>query len=403
MRRLLVTLAASALALAGLAAPGTATTDPRQVQLTLTKTWGGLDQPLVMTYVPGETSRTFVVERPGRIRVIRNGVLKPTPFLDISKLVDTEGEGGLLGLAFRPDFRTSGYFFVTFTDFDLTLHVVRYHADPNSDVASPATGSRVLLVPHPGFTNHNAGELVFGPSGLLYISTGDGGGSGTGNAGMNSQNALSLLGKILRIDVTHVQPGHLYAIPKGNPYTYATHGQRKEIWLLGLRNPWRFSFDRARPYDLWIGDVGQGAREEVDRVTKGGLNMGWDCREGTLNTGPGGSPVYGGSYCKSTGYTAPVFEYDHTEDCAIIGGFVYRGQRYASLLGGTYLYGDWCTGRIWGLGPATSTSRVNGELARLNTNVLAFGEVANGELYVLAGDGGIYRVAASHKPAPANG
>jgi glucose/arabinose dehydrogenase len=390
MRRIAVTLAAAALAVTGLAAPGTAT-DPRQVQVTLTKTWGGLNQPLVLTYAPGETSRMFVVERPGRIRVIRNGVLKATPYLDISNLVGQEGEGGLLGLAFRPDFRQTGYFYVSWTDNNRALHVSRYRASPNSDVASATTGARVLFIPHPDSGSHNGGALQFGPSGLLYVSTGDGG--GTGDPAGNAQNALSLLGKVLRIDVTHVQPGHTYAIPKGNPYTYATSGQRKEIWLLGLRNPWRFSFDRSRPYDLWVADVGQGDREEIDRLTKGGLNLGWDCREGTTNT----ATNYGGGYCKSSGYTAPVFEYDHSLGCAIIGGYVYRGSRYASLLGGTYVYSDYCSGRIWGLAPAATGPRVNSEMGRLGTNVLAFGQAPNGELYVLAGDGGIYRLAASHR------
>jgi glucose/arabinose dehydrogenase len=388
-RRLLAALAATLLAPV---APAHAATDPRTVRATFAKVWGGLAEPVAMAFVPGETSRVFVVERPGRVRVIRNGVVRATPFLDITSKVSTAGEGGLLGLAFRPDYRTSGYFYVAWTDANMTLHVDRHHAAPASDVAE-RTGARVLLVPHPGHTNHNGGQLAFGPGGLLFVGTGDGGGSG--DPGGNAQNARSLLGKVLRINVTRYAAGTTYSIPADNPYATATTGARREIYALGLRNPWRFSFDRADA-SMYLADVGQGAREEVDRLARPGLNLGWDCREGTLNTSPTGSPVYGGSYCRTL-YTPPLWEYDHSLGCAVVGGYVYRGSRYATLLAGTYVYGDYCSGRVWGLGRDSGGARVNGELGVLGQQILAFGEAPNGELYVLAADGGIYRVAAARR------
>jgi glucose/arabinose dehydrogenase len=370
--------------------PANAATDPRLVHVGLYRAWTGLAEPLAMAHPPGDTHRLFVVERAGRIRVIRDGVLKATPFLDIRAKVDTAGEGGLLGLAFRPDYATSGYFYLTFTDANTTLHVSRFHAKPASDVADPV-GAAVLLVPHPGATNHYGGQVVFGPGGLLFVGTGDGGGGGDPNG--NAQNTHSLLGKVLRIDVKNKPAGQTYGIPSDNPYATATDGRRREIWLVGLRNPWRFSFDRVTRH-LWIGDVGQSDREEVDHLgTTGGANLGWDCREGTLDT----ASTYGGSYCATTGYTGPVWEYDHSLGCAIIGGYVYRGTRYSALLGGTYVFADYCSGRIWGLGHDANGRQVVSEMSRLNGSVLAFGEPESGELYLLAGSGTIYRVGATHR------
>jgi glucose/arabinose dehydrogenase len=194
---------------------------------------------------------------------------------------------------------------------------------------------------------------------------------------------------VLRIDVTHKPAGQWYSIPPSNPYATATDGRRREIWLTGLRNPWRFSFDGNA---LWVADVGQGDREEVDFVTKGGLNMGWDCREGTSNT----VSAYGGSYCSGRTFTPPVWEYSHSLGCAIIGGYVYRGTKYP-VLGGTYVYGDYCTGRVWGFGHDSSGRRVVGEMARFDGNIQAFGRSGTGELYLLAGSGGIYRITATHR------
>ena len=384
MRRL---AAALALLLVGLAAPAPADAgvDPRGLRLTVTKWIGGLVDPIAFDHAPGETSRMFVLERRGTVRVIRNGVLKATPFLDIRDRVNTSGEGGALSIAFQPDYHRTGHFFVSWTDANMTLHVTRFHAHPWNDV----TGNRghdFLTVPHPTYTNHNGGQLAFGPRGYLFIGTGDGGGSG--DPGGNAQNLRSLLGKILRIDVAGGANGLPYRIPSTNPYATSTTN-RREIWHSGLRNPWRFSFDRGNS-NLWIGDVGQGAREEVNRTsgsTTGGANLGWDCKEGTLTTS------YGGSYCRTTGYTYPVYQYDtRTWGCAIIGGYVYRGSKYATLLGGTYVFGDYCSGRVWGLGPDSSGRLVAGQLGQFNGNILAFGRDAAGELYLLSSVGAVYRV-----------
>ena len=391
MRRLLTTVVATALILTGLTTPaGAATTDPRQVRVTLFRQWTGVPEPVAMTTAPNDTRRMFVVERRGRIRVIRDGVLRATPFLDIRPLVNMDGEGGLLGLAFRPDFPTSGFFYVYYSDYGQTIHVARYHAKPGSDIADPQ-GGNVMLIAHPGPTNHYGGQLAFGAGGLLFVGTGDGGGTGDPNG--NAQNPRSPLGKVLRIDVMNKPNGVLYAIPPGNPYATATDGRRREIWLLGLRNPWRFSFDRMRLGDLWVGDVGQGQREEVDYLTSGGHNLGWDCREGTLDT----TALYGGTYCTTSGYTAPTWEYDHSLGCAVIGGFVYRGRRYPTLLGGTYLYADYCSGRIWGLGRDGAGQRVSGELHDFAGSILGFGQGPTGELYVLGADGSVNRVDAAHR------
>ncbi|HVF04136.1 MAG TPA: PQQ-dependent sugar dehydrogenase [Frankiaceae bacterium] len=375
MRRIL----ALAVAAATLSAPSPAgaAADPRNVRVALTTAVAGLSGPLGMTYPPGD-SRLFVIERAGRIRVVKSGVVQSRPFLDITSRVNSAGEGGLLGLAFRPDFRTSGRFFVAYTDVNMTLRVRRYYAPPTSDVANP-TGADVISVPHPTHTNHHGGQLAFGPGGYLFVSTGDGGGSGDPNG--NAQNLHSLLGKILRIDVTKPP----YAVPPTNPYAGATPG-RGEIWASGLRNPWRFSIDGS---NLWVGDVGQGAREEIDRFATGGRNLGWDCREGTLNV----ASAYGGSYCKSTGYTAPIHEYAHgAGDCAVIGGYVYRGSKYATLMGGTYVFGDYCSGRIWLLGKDATGRQVVSLAADFGGNILAFARNAAGEIYLLASNGIIYRL-----------
>jgi glucose/arabinose dehydrogenase len=388
MRRYLTALTATALALAGLTAPARAATpDPRTVRAGWTRVAGGLDQPLALSHPDGD-ARLFVAERTGRIRVIKGGRLLARPFLDVRSRLGTSGEGGLLSVAFRPDYRSSGLFYVAWTDPSFTLHVTRYHATPSADVAQTA-GVDVLTVPHPGESNHNGGQLAFGPAGFLFIGTGDGGGAGDANG--NAQNLGSLLGKILRIDVNHTSPGKQYAVPSNNPFRTRA-GAKPEIWLYGLRNPWRFSFDRGHP-DLYIGDVGQNDREEIDKVSTGGLNLGWDCREGGLDTSPGHSPAYGGSYCTGSGYTAPYHEYTHSSGCAIIGGYTYRGSRYASLAAGNYLYGDYCSGRLWLLGRDANGRLVGGGVNVFPHGIFAFGRDNAGELYLLSDDGGVYRIA----------
>jgi hypothetical protein len=389
MRRLLVALSATALCLAGLAAPAhAAPPDPRTVRAGWSLVAGGLSSPMGVFAPPGDP-RLFIVERPGRIRVVRNGRLSPTPFLDIAGRVSTAGEGGLLSVAFKPDYRRSGFFFVAYTDGNLTLHVTRFHASPAADVAS-AAGVDVLTVPHPGQSNHNGGQIAFGPGGYLFVGTGDGGGAGDPNG--NAQNLGSLLGKILRLNITTFTGGRQYSIPSGNPFV-GVSGARGEIWHYGLRNPWRFSFDRGVT-DLWIGDVGQGDREEIDQLPNvGGKNLGWDCREGSLDTSPGHSPAYGGSYCSGGAFTAPRHEYTHSYGCAIIGGYTYRGSKYSSLAAGEYLYGDYCSGRLWLLGKDGNGRTVAGGVNVFPKPILAFGRDDAGELYIAAENGGVYRVA----------
>lgn len=385
MRRLLLALAVvSTTAATTITAPTAASAaDPRNVRASWTRVLTGLNGPVAMTHPPGD-SRLFITERGGKIRVVRNGALKATPFLDLSRRVNTAGEGGLLSIAFKPDFKTSGRFFVAYTDANMTLKVRRYRASPTSDVAG-TTGVDVISIPHPGATNHNGGQLAFGPGGYLFVSTGDGGGGG--DPAGNAQNLNSLLGKILRINV-HTYRGTsttAYSIPDTNPYYGSTPG-RGEIWASGLRNPWRFSIDGS---DLWVADVGQGAYEEVNRFALGGRNLGWDCREGTLNT----AAQYGGSYCKTSGYLSPLHQYNHDYGCAVIGGYVYRGSRYASLVAGHYLYGDYCSGRLWLSGLDANGRRVAAEVGQFPGNILGFGRNNAGELYLLASSGDVYRLA----------
>ena len=385
MRRILLTLAVLAASTIGTTAADAAT-DPRQLKATWSLVTGNLSQPVAMTHAPGESARMFVTQRSGKIRVIRNGVLKATPFLDLTSRVRADGEGGLLSIAFRADYATSGVFFVLYTDANLTIRLRRFRASPPSSDTAIFSGVDVLSIPHPTNTNHFGGQLQIGPGGYLFLSTGDGGG-GEDPKG-NAQNLDSLLGKILRIDVTHYTAPRYYSVPPANPYAGATPG-RGEIWASGLRNPWRFSFDKSSTPYLWIGDVGEGDREEVDRISVGGRNLGWDCREGTVNT----ASTYGGSYCRSSGYTLPLHQYAHDLGCAIIGGYTYRGTKYATLAAGEYLFGDYCSGRLWLLGTDSSGRRVVGQVATFPGNILAFGRDNAGELYLLSASGGLYRLA----------
>lgn len=341
----------------------------------------GLTDPLFLTSPPSD-SRLFIVEKPGRIRVYENGALVPTPFLDVTALVSTGDEQGLLGLAFHPSYATNGYFYVNYTDAAGDTQVVRYNAGTTPNQADPTSATGILTVDQP-FANHNGGMVFFGADGMLYIALGDGGDAG--DPAGNAQHLGTLLGKLLRIDVDGGAP---YAVPADNPFV-GTAGARGEILALGLRNPWRMSIDRATNL-LYIADVGQGAWEEVNVVpaSQGGVNYGWDVMEG----GHCFEPSAG---CDQTGLALPVLEYDHVPECSVTGGYVYRGAAIPALRG-AYFYADYCAGwvRSFRYDNGTASAQHEWDFGDLG-QILSFGEDSAGELYilsVLSGNGGVYRI-----------
>lgn len=336
----------------------------------------GLDHPVAITHAGDNSGRLFIVEQPGTIRIIKNGSLLSQPFLDIKSLVLYGGERGLLGLAFHPNYSQNGYFYVNYTrKNDGATVIARYQVSGNPDIANPSSAFILLIIPQP-YSNHNGGNVIFGPDGYLYIGMGDGGSGG--DPQNYAQNKNSLLGKMLRIDVDHGSP---YAIPADNPFVNADG--LDEIWDWGLRNPWRFSFDRLNG-DMYIGDVGQNTWEEVDfhpASQPGGINFGWRCREGA-HTYTSSPPCNDPSYLATL--TDPITEYNHSEGYSITGGVVYRGFLYPAL-NGTYFFGDYVTGKIWSIkklssSPTTWSSRVLETQAGFN--ISAFGEGENGEIYI---------------------
>ncbi len=345
----------------------------------------GLASPLYVGSAGDGSGRLFVIEQEGRIRVIRDGRLAAEPFLDLSARISSGGERGLLGLAFAPTFATDGRFYVDYTDSDGNTVVAELRApDPAADRADPAS-ERVLLRIDQPYANHNGGGLAFGPDGMLWIATGDGGSAGDPHG--NGQRLDTLLAKLLRIDPTAAGDAP-YRIPPDNPFVGRSKA-RGEIWAYGLRNPWRFSFDRAT-HDLWIGDVGQNALEEVDHWPAGspaGPNFGWN----TMEAGACFKPAAG---CDRAGLVLPVVSYRHDAGCSITGGYVYRGTTVPGLVG-TYLYSDYCSGTIWGLdsGAARPEARV---LLQSRLAVSSFGEDDGGELYLTDIEGGrVLRVVAA--------
>ena len=376
-------LRSAILLLASSAACGPATEPLEALQLDLLPVVSGLSSPVHLT-APAGDARLFVVEQAGRIRVVKNGQLLAAPFLDIAARVKSGGEQGLLSMAFDPGYGATGHFYVYYTSQpDGDIVVERFGGTPGADVASPA-GTVVITIPHPGATNHNGGLVTFGPDGMLYLGTGDGGGGGdpTGNA----QNTGVLLGKLLRIDVRTLP----YTIPAGNPFV-GRPGSRGEIWAFGLRNPWRFAFDRATaPATLYVADVGQGAWEEIDVVssTAAGLNFGWNRYEG--------NHCYPSSVttCSLAGEVViPAAEYDHSAGrCSITGGFVYRGSAIPEAAG-QYFYSDYCAGFLASLGGSAAAGFTSRTWTVPNVgNVLSFGEDAARELYLLSANGSVYRI-----------
>jgi glucose/arabinose dehydrogenase len=343
--------------------------------ITLTEQVDGLESPTHVTHAGDGSGRLFVTERAGRVRVIRNGTLLSTPFLSITeRITSARGEQGLLSVAFPPGYGSKGYFYVDYTDLNGDTVVARYHVTDEPDLADPNSEEVILTQAQP-YANHNGGQLAFGPDGYLYIAMGDGGGGGDPEG--NAQDPTSLLGKILRIDVeSGATP---YSIPASNPYTETTD-YRAEIWALGLRNPWRFSFDRLTG-DLYIGDVGQNTYEEIDyqaASSAGGENYGWNIMEGRH--------CYPGPPCDESGLVLPVAEYDHSVGCSVTGGTVYRGAGGPNLEG-IYFYGDYCSGRIWGLVREEGRWQVR-LLSDTDLRISSFGEDETGNLYVVDFAGG---------------
>ncbi len=391
-------------------APESSPTAPHE--LSLEPIAVNLNYPVHVAHSGDGSGRLFIVEQDGLIRIIANSTVVDEPFLDITQQVRSGGEQGLLSVAFPPGYGISRHhFYVYYTNNNGDNQVSRFYLTQNPDRADPTSEELIIYFDHPQHSNHNGGQLAFGPDGYLYIGTGDGGGSYDPFG--NAQDTGSLLGKLLRIDVEMdaeppftadyriflpqsfqgepTQPAPTYRVPGDNPFV-GRSGYREEIWAIGLRNPWRFSFDRSIG-DLYIGDVGQGQREEVDfqpASSNGGENYGWDFYEGSvcLQT----------NHCGQAGLTMPVSEYPHDGHCSISGGFVYRGSQSPSL-SDTYYYADYCSGTIWGM-QMTGQGWDAEILANAGFGVSSFGEDEAGELYVVVrsdadlnpGSGAIYHM-----------
>lgn len=380
-------------------------------EIALSQVASGLVRPVHITHADDGTARLFIVEQAGQIWFLKDGSLHPTPFLDIRDRVQSPAAGGgneqgLLGLAFPPGYTDKGYFYVYYTMLSGDNVLSRFHLSGDPNLADPESEEQILVFPHPTYSNHNGGQIAFAPDGTLYIGTGDGGGGGDPLG--NAQDPSSLNGKLLRINVesSSPQPAPLeylyyfpifckqneqnntgdYTIPEDNPFVN-NPDFRPEIWALGLRNPWRFSFDRLTG-DLFIADVGQNRWEEVNYQpagSPGGENYGWNIMEG--------EECYQSASCDTSNLTLPVHVYPifSSTNCSITGGSVYRGQAYPAL-NGIYLFGDFCSGNIWGL-THDGAEWQSGLIASTTFRISTFGEDEAGEIYLadLSG-GGIYQV-----------
>lgn len=377
----------AAVTAAALAVPLTLTTSApagAEVSFTLTQRLDGLDRPTQVTSARDGSGRLFVTEQGGKVRVVKDGRLLRRPFLDVSSRVRAEGEGGLLSIAFHPDYAHKPYVWVSFTNRSGNLRVARFRApSPTADRVLPRSFAKVIDVHHPReFSNHYAGQLAFGMSRLLFVSTGDGGSGGDPNN--HAQDLSTMQGKILRLKVLGARKacGRPYCIPSGNPYAGTVPG-RGEIWASGVRNAWRMSVDHVTG-DLWVGDVGQDRIEEIDRIPAGvgGTNLGWSCHEGTT--------TYDESRCSATTtYLEPEWSYGRDFGSTVIGGFVYRGARYADLIGGQYVFGDFGSGAVFVAGSVGIVR--SGQL----DGVTSFGEDDDRELWAVTYDGGLYELSAS--------
>ena len=346
-----------------------------------------LSSPVFLTAPTGDVGRLFIVEQGGLIRILNSldGTPRATPFLDVAGLIVTGGEQGLLGMAFDPNYAGNGRFYIYYTNTAGDIVIARYGVSSNPDIANAGAQAILKTIAHPTNQNHNGGMLAFGPDGCLYAGIGDGGGSGDPNG--NAQNTNSLLGKILRLD-----PGTGSACGTDNPFANGTGGA-PEVWSFGLRNPWRFSFDRSTGV-LYIGDVGQDQREEVDAVVGPnagqGVNFGWNIMEGFACFNPP-------SGCNSSGLTPPILDYSHDAGaCSVTGGYVYRGTLNPAV-NGSYFYADYCAGfvrsfQLQGGGPSSQNTW---PLLSPGGQITSFGEDARGELYILTQTGGLSRIVAN--------
>jgi glucose/arabinose dehydrogenase len=338
----------------------------------------GLSNPIGLVNAGDGSGRLFVLEQAGLIRIIQEGQVLGEPFLDISSQVSCCGERGLLGLAFHPNYRENGFFYLNYSDLNDNTSISRFSVGDDPNRADPESEVRLLGVEQP-FRNHNGGVTEFGPDGYLYLGLGDGGSAG--DPQNNGQNPDTLLGSILRLDVDGGEP---YAIPPDNPFLEG--GGAPEVWAYGLRNPWRFSFDRETG-DLYIADVGQNAWEEINFLPEGspgGGNFGWNLFEGTHPYSTSNPP-------EGVDLIYPVAEYDHSLGCSVTGGFVYRGQDLPDWQG-IYLYGDYCSGLIWGLFRDGEGSWQNRELFETGAFIASFGEDEAGEVYFADRQGGVFRL-----------
>jgi glucose/arabinose dehydrogenase len=353
----------------------------------------GLNSPLLLVTPPDGSGRMFVGEQDGVIFVIENGKLIDTPFLDVGELLTDDvfqggyTERGLLGLAFHPDFKTNDTFYIYYINKQNETVIARYRVSKEDrNRANPVSTGTILTVKHP-FENHKGGQITFGPDGYLYIGIGDGGSLGDPQG--NGQNLGTLLGKILRIDVNKTEGEKQYAIPPDNPFVNGKEGARPEIWAYGVRNPWRFSFDR-KTGDLYIGEVGEARFEEIDfqaAGSKGGQNYGWNKYEGAT---PFGKGVTMDGISKTT---LPMFIYPHSVGCSVTGGYVYRGKALPAL-DGAYIFGDYCFGRVWLMRRADSGDFATQLWMNTERQISAFGQDAEGEVYLVDFKGMVLKLTA---------